>query len=257
MPIMWFRRVQALDLLCAVLLAAAAPASAQTPAAPATPPPPPGWTGSFGAGLALTQGNSDTSTVNIAYDVRRDTGSPVLFKSTGLFIRGSSEGTLTTNRLLLDGRVDRRLNARTSLFGQLQYFRDEFKRIDYVASPTVGLAHLLVRTDRTELGADGGAGVVWEKNPGRPVQASGAVTASETFKHKVSSTAEITQRVSALWKTNDFDDALYVLGLGLAANVTTATQFKAELLDTFKTRPPSAAVKKNDVAVLLSLVYKY
>ena len=39
------------------------------PAAP--PPPPPGWAGSAGAGLALTSGNSDTSTVNAAYELKR------------------------------------------------------------------------------------------------------------------------------------------------------------------------------------------
>ena len=61
-----------------VILACAVPAAtlAQTPA-PA--PPPPGWTGSASAGLALTQGNSDTSTINAAYDVKRETGSPYVF----------------------------------------------------------------------------------------------------------------------------------------------------------------------------------
>ena len=47
-----------------------------------------------------------------------------------------------------------------------------------------------------------------------------------------------------------------MFGTGLAANVSAQTQLKAELLDTYKNRPPSAAVQKNDVAVLLSFVYK-
>jgi hypothetical protein len=63
--------------------------------------------------------------------------------------------------------------------------------------------------------------------------------------------------VSALWKMNDFSDALYIFGVGLAANITAQTQLKAELLDTFKNRPPTVTVQKNDVAVLLSFVYKY
>ena len=42
---------------------------AQTP-----PPPPPGWAGSASAGLAMTQGNSDTSTVNAAYELKHDAG---------------------------------------------------------------------------------------------------------------------------------------------------------------------------------------
>ena len=238
------------------VLAVSVTAFAQPPAPP-PPPPPPGWTGSAGAGLALTQGNSDTSNVNLAYEVKRDTGSNILFKSTGLFIRGESEGALTTNRLAFDGRVDRKLSDRTSIFGQVQYLRDSFKEIDYLVSPTVGISRGLVKNDRTELGVDAGVGVVWEKNPGVDVGTSGAITAGQNLKHKLTKTAEFTEKVAALWKTDDFDDALYVFGVGLAASVTSATQLKVELLDTYKNKPPSANVVKNDVAVLVSFVYKF
>jgi putative salt-induced outer membrane protein YdiY len=255
------RTVAFLILPCALLgLGLTTAAFAQPPAAPAPaqpPPEPPGWTGSFGAGLALTQGNSDTSTINVAYEVKRDTGSPYLFKSTGLFLRGETEGELTANRLVLDARVDRKITARTSVYGQLQYLSDDFKEIDYLISPTVGIGQLLVKNDRTELAVDGGIGLVTEKNEGFDARTTGAVTAGENFKHKLTATAEITQKVSALWKMNDFSDALYILGVGVAANITAQTQLKAELLDTFKNRPPSAEVQKNDVAVLLSFVYKY
>lgn len=226
-------------------------ATAQTP-----PPPPPGWIGSAAAGLALTQGNSDTSTVNIGYEVKRDTGSKILLGSTGLFLRGEAADALTTDRLALDGRVDRKLTDRTSLFGQAQYLRDSFKQIDFLISPTVGLSRLLVKNDRSELGVDGGVGAVWERNPGRDTDLDGAVVAGQKLSHKLTATTMLTERVAALWKMDDFDDALYTFGIGLAASITAATQLKVELLDTFKSKPPSATVKKNDVAVLVSFVYK-
>ena len=62
--------------------------------------------------------------------------------------------------------------------------------------------------------------------------------------------------MTALWKTNDFEDALFTFGIGLAAAMSTRTQLKVELLDTFKNKPPSAEIKKNDVAVLMAIVYK-
>ena len=43
---------------------------------------------------------------------------------------------------------------------------------------------------------------------------------------------------------DDFDDGLYIFGVGLAANITAGTQLKAGLLDTFKNKPPTADVKK-------------
>jgi len=239
-------------LISAALAAAPTLAFAQTP-----PPPPPGWVGSASAGLALTQGNSDTSTVNAAYELKRDTGGNIVFKSNGLLVRGEAEETLTSDRLSLDGRVERKLSGRTSLFGATQYLRDSFKSIDYLVSPTVGVTRLLVKNDRTELGVDVGVGVVWEKNPDLEVQTDGAVTAGQQFTRKLTATTELKEKAAGLWKMDDFDDALYTFGIGLAASITAATQLKVEFLDTYKARPPLETVKKNDIAVLVSFVYKF
>jgi putative salt-induced outer membrane protein YdiY len=226
-------------------------------AQPAAAAPPPGWAGSASAGLALTAGNSDTSTVNAAYELKRDTGGDMVLRSNGLLVWGKSEDILTSNRLALDGRVERRLSARTSVFGQTQYLRDSFKSIDYLISPTIGVSRLLVKDDRTELGVDGAVGVVWEQNPGLELQTDGAVTAGQQFSRKLTATTELKEKVAALWKMDDFGDALYTFGIGIAASITAGTQLKVEFLDTFKAKPPSAGVDKNDIAVLMSFVYKF
>ena len=227
-------------------------ATAQTP-----PPEPPGWTGSASAGLALTQGNSDTSTVNAAYELKRDAGGRLVFKSAGLLVWGKAEGELTSDRLALSGRLERKLNDRTALFGQTQYLRDSFKAIDYLVSPTLGLMRILFKNDRTELNADGGVGIVWEKNPDLELQTDGAVTAGQQFTHQLTSTTEVKEKINALWKMDDFEDALYTFGVGIAASISTRTQLKAEFLDTYKAKPPFEDVQKNDIAVLLSFVYKF
>jgi len=241
-----------------ILLAASAAlpdiASAQTPA---PPPPPPGWAGSASAGLAMTQGNSDTSTVNAAYELKHDSGGLMVFKSAGLMVWGKAEGELTNDRLALSGRLERKLNDRTALFGQTQYLRDSFKAIDYLVSPTVGLTRILFKNARTELNADGGVGIVWEQNPDLELQTDGAVTAGQQFTHKLTTTTELKEKINALWKMDDFGDALYTFGVGIAASISTKTQMKAEFLDTYKARPPFETVQKNDIAVLLSFVYKF
>jgi len=225
-------------------------------AQPATPPPPPGWVASASAGLALTSGNSDTSTVNAAYELKRDTGGVIVLKSNGLLVYGKSQDVLTNDRLALDGRVERKLSTRTSLFGQTQYLRDSFKAIDYLVSPTIGLTRMLVKDDRTELGVDAAVGVVWEQNPGLELQTDGAVTAGQQFARKLTATTELKEKAAALWKMDDFGDALYQFGIGVAASITAATQMKVEFLDTYKAKPPLSTVKKNDIAVLVSFVYK-
>jgi putative salt-induced outer membrane protein YdiY len=244
-----------LTLLTALMLGLFASSSLAQDPKPAEPPP--GWTGSFGAGLATTSGNNDTSNVNLAYDIKRDTGGRFVFKTTGLFLWGKSAGELTSDQLLLDGRVERKLNDRTSVFGQVQYLRDSFKEIDYLVSPTFGLNRILVKNDRTEINADAGVGVVWEQNPGLELQTDGAVSAGQKLTHKLTATTELTEKVTALWKMDDFGDAFYTFGIGIAANITGGTQLKFEVLDTYKAKPPLATIEKNDIATLVSVVYKF
>ena len=251
---MHMRTLPVVTLLAAISLLPVVEAAAQATTPP--PPPPPGWAGSASAGLAMTSGNSDTSTVNAAYDLKRDTGGPLIFKSSGLLLYGKAQDVLTSDRLSLDVRVERKLSERTSIFGQTQYLRDEFKSIDYLIAPTVGIARLLVKNDRTELGVDGGVGGVWEKNPDLDTDLDGALTAGQKFSHKLTATTELIQKAAGLWKMDDFEDALYTFSVGVAASVTTATQLKLEFLDTYKARP-LPGIEKNDIATLISFVYKF
>ena len=58
-----------------------------------------------------------------------------------------------------------------------------------------------------------------------------------------------------LYKTNNFDDVLYAVGASLAASVSARTQLKVEVLDTYKNLV-TAGIEKNDVALIVGLVFK-
>ena len=62
--------------------------------------------------------------------------------------------------------------------------------------------------------------------------------------------------LSSTIEDDDFGDALFTLGVSLAASMSTRTQLKFEVLDTYKNKPPVPTVQANDVAVLMSIVYK-
>jgi putative salt-induced outer membrane protein YdiY len=233
--------------LC-VLMLTCARASAQAPTGP--------WTGSAGAGLAFTAGNTDTANVNASYDLTYDPKSKNAVKSDALYLRAKTDVALTVNRLGVNARDQYQLARRAFTFGQLQYLRDQFKAIDYLVAPTAGLGYKLVDAPQTTLSVDGGLGAVWEKNPGFDRTASGAVTASEHLMKTLSDTARVTQQISGLWKMTDVGDALYTFGTALAANLTSKSQVKIELLDTYKAKPPTAATKSNDIAIVFSIGYK-
>jgi putative salt-induced outer membrane protein YdiY len=229
------------------------PAFAQPPAEPTEPKT---WTVAAGAGLALTSGNTDTSTVNAAYNITYDPQTRNVVKSDGLLIRGESEGEATADRLSLNIRDEFELTTRIFAFDQNLYLHDEFKSIDYLLAPGAGIGYKVFDTDRTKLTVDGGIGGVWEKNPGFDVRASAAVTAGETFRQSLWTTTTLTQSVAALWKTNDWADALYTFGAGVAVSMSSNLQLKVEVLNTFKNRPPLPTIRKNDVAFLTAIVFK-
>lgn len=248
---MHVRVVTATAFVVVVLMCAAHPVFAQAPA-----PPPKIWTVTASAGLALTSGNSDTSTVNLAYDLTYDPQTRNVVKSDGLFLRGETEGELSAYRTGLNIRDEYKLTPRLFVFGQNQYLKDEFKDIDYLLAPTGGLGYKIIDTAATKFAVDGSAGVVWEKNPGFELNTSGALATGERLTQALTSNTTLTQTFTGLWKTSDFEDALFTLGVSVAASMSTRTQLKFEALDTYKNKPPLPTIQANDVAVLMSIVYK-
>jgi putative salt-induced outer membrane protein len=214
------------------------------------------WTVAVSAGLAATSGNTDTSTINAAYDFTYDSLTKNIVKSDALYLRGKNNDQLAADRLNWNIRDQYKINGRTYVFGQNQYLRDKFKRIDYLIAPTGGIGYKVLDTPESKLDIDAGLGGVWEKNPGFDVKSSGAVTFGEKLTQKLTPTATFTQSFAGLWKTKDFEDSLYTIGVGIAVTISTRTQLKFEVLDVYKNKPPLVSLKKNDVATLPAVVYK-
>jgi putative salt-induced outer membrane protein len=224
---------------------------------PAAAEPPKAWEGTAGAGVSVTSGNSDTVSYNVAFDLTRTPKARNVMKWTGLYLRGERDSELIVNRTSLGYRDEYTLSGRTFLFGQVDYLRDTFKLIDYLVAPTAGVGFKVINTDPTKFSVDAGAGGVWEKNPGIDVHTSGAVTAGERLTHQLTPTASIKHATTGLWKTDDFADGLYTFSVGLTTRISERVQLSIDLLDTFKNRPPTAATKKNDVAIVTAITSKF
>lgn len=254
--IMWRRGANVLALVLIMLSARAAQAQQLCPCPP--PEPPPGnWVGSAGLGFSMNRGNTDTTNLNLTFDATYDPKKKDVWKLQGLYLRGDTNGEASVDRLLLQGRYERNLTPRAFAFGQVQYMRDEFKEIDYLFATSGGLGYKVVATDTVSLSIDGGAGVSWEKNPGFDVDTSGVITAGDQFSWKLSPTATVTQAFAALWDADDFGDALYTFNAALTTSLVKRLELKISLLDAYKTKPPTDLVKKNDVAFLTAIVYKF
>ena len=224
------------------------------------------WTTEIGAGLAMTNGNSNTKNINLSLGMVYDPKARAVFRVNGLYLRGDKDGTLIINQTALTGRNEINLSSRTFVFFQGAFLKDTFKNINYLFSPTAGVGYKLIDSDIAVLALDTGVGGVWERDIGRDAfgrpflldtQGSGAYNAGERFAWKVSSNAAVTQSFTSLWKTNNWADSLHNFSAGIAASLTQRTQLKLEFLDTFKNRPALPTLKKNDTALITSLVLKF
>jgi len=244
--------------LGAMLLLLSVPAgcgAAFAQVAPA-PPPPPVWAGNFGAGLAVTSGNSDTGNVNLTLKLTHDPRNPHLVTADALYLYGSSDGELTVRRLAFNVRDEIIWTDRTSFFGQVGYLRDSKKAIEYLVAPTAGLAYKLIDLEATKLNIDAGAGGTWERNTGQETFTSGALTASQTFSHQLTATAALTQSLKGLWKTSEVGDTLYTVAVGLAASITPRIELKVEFLELYKSQPPPD-IERSDLSFLTTVVYSF
>ncbi len=241
------------------LLSMACPvaARAQAPAGSPPPPPPPALSGNVSAGLGMTSGNTDTTSFNGSYEVKFDPKTRNVLKSNGLFLYGKSNGTLSTEQYGLLVRDEYSFGARAFAFGEVRYLHDRFKGISYLLSPTFGAGYKVVDEKNTSLSVSAGVGSVSERDYGFATRTTGAVSFEEKLTYKLSSSAAVGQSVSALWHIGDFGNGLYLVGVNLTSTLVGRAQLKVEALDSYRTRPPLPTLKRNDVALLMGIIFKF
>src|SRR5258706_16484495 len=233
-----------------LLLLAAMPLFAQetTPARP--------WSTNIGAGLAITSGNTDTKSLNISFGTKYDPHTRFVFKADALYLRGESNGVVQVDKAPADAREEYALSDRTFTFAEGSYLRDTFKDVNYLIAPLVGGGYRLIKTDRENLTVDGAGGAQFESDTGAGKSSSGAVKAGENFDYALSKTSKITQKLTGLWKTSDFGDALYHFDAALTTTVTARTELKVAY--TYDYKPKTVAgIKKGDSGIFGLMEVKF
>jgi putative salt-induced outer membrane protein YdiY len=245
-------------LVFAATLLLAGPARAQEKTCPCPPPspPPPAWHGSLGGGLSLTGGNTETNSYNLDFALTRDPKTKSVFKADGSYLRTDTDGESTVDRTGLGVRYEYAFGgSRLFGFGEVRYLRDVFKDVDHLITPTVGVGYRFVDRDDLKFSVDGGIGLAFEKLTGFDATTSGTVNAGESLQWKLSPSASFVHTARALWKMDDFDDSYYHFDVGILASLTKRFDLKLSFADDYKNKPP-ADKKKNDTAVLATIVFK-
>jgi putative salt-induced outer membrane protein YdiY len=251
------RTVKALSATIGLLFFFSSLALAQAPAPAPAAPPAREYSGSFGGGITLTGGNTDTRSYNLAFNHIHERKNGNTDKITALYLRGEQNDVLTLDRASVIFRDEYKLSKRVFLFGEVSYLHDPFRDVNYYVAPVGGLGYKFVDTDRTKLQFSGGAGGTWERNSYVPVKSSGAVNAGQNFSQKISTSSEFVETVVAVWNTNDFSDSLTGFSAGLTTSISKQFELKVEFRDSYKNLPPNPTIKKNDTALVITFLLKY
>ena len=217
----------------------------------------PTWVGSFGAGLAITSGNTNTSNWNLSFKAKRERPTGLILNADGLVIRGKRNVRPSLDNNVRNSRAELRCADKSYVFGQMAYLRDTFKSIEYFFAPTAGLSYRFYNTADGSFSVNASAGASWESNPGKPVKRKSAVAFGQRFTRALSKTATLTQGFAGNVVANDVGDGLYSTSVGVAASVTNRTQMKVEVLNTYRTTPPLSTIERSDLSTLMSFVFKF
>lgn len=215
------------------------------------------WNSSFGAGLAITSGNSDTQNINLSFNTAYDPKTGRLFKADALYLLGEANEEKQVDKTTATGRYERALSDRAFWFGEVSYLRDPFKSITYLIAPIAGAGYHLIATDARKLSLDAGVGAALERNPQFGSDTSGAVKAGQSFDWTISEASKLTQRLNGLWKADDFDDALYHFDAGIATTMARRAELKVSYLYDYKNKPPLPGIEKGDSALFAALLLKF
>jgi putative salt-induced outer membrane protein YdiY len=221
------------------------------------PPRPKVWGGLASAGLSLTRGNSDTLKLNVAFELTRDRKPRHLSKLNGRYLRGQEDGALSVDRTSMALRHEYTLRNGAFTFGQVEYLRDTFKQISYLIAPTAGFGYTLIDTEPTRFSVDAGVGAVWEKNPYEPVNPEVAVTAGQTLRHQLTKTTTLKHATTALLASGNPKDGLYTFSIGIGTRINDHLELALDVVDSYKTRPPTEATVKNDVAMVTGVTTRF
>jgi putative salt-induced outer membrane protein len=140
------------------------------------------WSGFIDTGLATTQGNAESTTVNVSFSAARTSPrDKISVFLTSLYARSDASGVaLTTANAIRGGfRYNVNVNERLFSFGFTEMDYDEFQGLDLRFVPGGGFGYRWLRTDRTRFEFFGGGSLNREFYQGDISRTSGELVLGE------------------------------------------------------------------------------
>jgi putative salt-induced outer membrane protein YdiY len=259
-------------MLCALTVASLQYAAAQTPAfaskglqgapvqAPApcdtTPKDPSIWDKSVTAGFNYTQGNSNTSSLNLNGKMARDYQDEAWRFETDYNYGNASEtpdGKREVTKNMARANADYKHTLDTVWFAgaNTAFAYDEIADLNYRAILSPALGAYAIKDDVTTLSLEAGPSYVWE-NLGGVEQDFAAARVADRWTWKISKTASIYQSAEYLISFEDASQYLFNGEVGIEAALTSMVNLVLSVRDYYINQPAEGR-RPNDVYTITGL----
>lgn len=212
------------------------------------------WTGSAGAGLTLTRGNSRTLLTSLDFEADRKYGSEEwLLGATGAY--GTSSGVKNAESIDGKGQYNHLITDRLYFGLKLEALSDAIAGIDYRVTVSPLLGYYLIKTADDNLAVEVGPSGVIQKL-GRTTRGYATLRLAERYEHKFSPTAKLWQSFEFLPQVDKFSNYYWDGEIGVEAAITKQLSLRSYIQDTYYAIPANGRLK-NDLKLVTGIVYKF
>jgi putative salt-induced outer membrane protein len=234
-----------------LILLLAAAGCAGVPALGDDTTPTTGWERGLTLGFNLTDGNSDTTLLNIGLSAQRK-GDPNEWLFGARYAYGETENETTADNAEASAQYNRLLSDRLYAFLKASYFQDDLADIDYRVTVAPGLGYYVIKSGATMLAGELGPAYTWEET-GDERDDFASLRVAERFEHNFSETAKAWQSVEYLPRFDDFGDYLLNAEVGAQAALNSRFSLQVTLTNKYDSEP-AAGRENNDLTLNAGVV---
>lgn len=218
-------------------------------------PPAPTWSGSLGLAYLATSGNSDTQTLGLDFDLKRE-ADPWGMELAAQVNRASDSGVTTAERYYANGRATYAASERWQYFAGLSWERDTFAGYDMRSLLEAGGQYVVLPGPTQNLSVSAGLTYTDENGVGdEPSTDYVGGIAGLTYQWKINDQAALGEKLTYY---ADFDDAAnWRLWSTTALTSSLSSKLAVKLsYEVRYTKRPLPGFKSTDTTTSASVVWK-
>lgn len=225
-------------------------------------PDPSEWHGLAGVGYNFTDGNSETSLLNIQLKAEREKDSNIWrfegnhrFGDQTITTAGVSTDTTNIDASSILAEYKRLLSERLYAGVGTEYRRDQIADVKYRVSINPAVGYFFFKDDDLRFNVEAGPSYIFEEVSGVSDDYF-APRVGQRLEYQISPTAKIFEEAFVTWDIDDSENYIVNGSAGLEASIYESLSLIVAVVDTYD-NVPGAGLLRNDIALLTTLAYTY